>query len=258
MKDKQMRERESKLAEICCGDFCASQNSLIPVHPFSSFSALGNDEKSDTCTGKAEHQPQHQFVWFPSVCPSPLIPLSDVSHPICPVVVILCYLPIPLPLSYMSQFLHRSHTKVCTLSILSHIYLSFFGVSSNPINPGNLAGFLHVARLLQWNIPRDVYSEIDPRQRNKHQQRNLLSEPLHRFLKLWETLSFFTFPISAFISCLCLNPSFPLFPSIIHHFLPLFSSHSFCFFLPSNFFFSYFSPSVGVQKALRLSHVQKV
>lgn len=80
-----------------------------------------------------------------------------------------------LPPSYMSQFPHLSHTEVCTLSILSHIFHCFFGVSCNPINPGNLAGSLHVSRLLQWNLPRDVYSETDPRQRNKCQQRNLLS-----------------------------------------------------------------------------------
>lgn len=60
--ERQINEGERKLAEEMSGDFCALQNGLIPVHPFSSSSALGNAETSDAYTVKAEPQPQHHFL----------------------------------------------------------------------------------------------------------------------------------------------------------------------------------------------------
>lgn len=80
---------------------------------------------------------------------------SDVSHSICPVAVILRCPPRAHPPPSSVIMLSRTvsfPSPLTPLRLHSLKLLTHFSVSSNPINPGKLAGSFHVARLLQWNL----------------------------------------------------------------------------------------------------------
>lgn len=216
-------------------DLWALQNGLIPVHPFSSSFALGNEKTSDAYTVKAEHRPQHQFVWFPSVYPSPPTPLLDVSHPICPVVTLLRYPPLPpsLCLTFLSSLIFRTprfaHFQSSRIFLIAS--LGFHVIQSIP-------AILQVLCMLP-DCSSEIYHvtsiqrQISDREINANREICYLSLRFRKNLctVFWNFERLFPSPSrSPSRLLLHLNLSFPLFPSITHHFLLLFSSHSFCFF----------------------------